>query len=90
MQRALEVTSQSPPPPMSKLVPSEKGDNVILNDDPVMDVHNLSFENFQKKIVQAWRKNFPDDHASPALMKQRVIVLDVKNHPATIPYATFS
>lgn len=51
MRRASKVTSQSPPPPMSKPVPSEQGDNVILDDDLVMDMYNLSFDDFQKNIV---------------------------------------
>ena len=41
-----------------------------------MDVYNLSFDELQKKIVQARRKKFLDDHASPAFMRERVIVED--------------
>ena len=44
MLRAPKVTSQSPPPRVSELFTSEQGEVVLLDDDPVMDVYNLSFE----------------------------------------------
>jgi len=35
-----------------------------------------------------WRKHFPDDHASPALIKERVIVPDIRKHPTSLADAT--
>ena len=53
MSRAFEVTPQSLPPPESQPVPSEQGDFFLLDDDPVMDVYNLSFDELQQRIIQA-------------------------------------
>ena len=87
MPRALEVMSQSRPLPVSKPVPSEQGDIVILDDDLVMDVYNLSFDKLQKRIVQVWRKHFLDDHTLPTFIKERVIVLDTRQHPTALAEA---
>ena len=51
MTRAPDVISQSPPPPVSEPILSEQGDIVLLDDDPIMDVYNQSFDEFQKNIV---------------------------------------
>jgi len=53
MPRASKVGPQSPPPPVSELVLSDQGEVILLDDDPVMDVYNLSFDELQQKIVQA-------------------------------------
>lgn len=63
---------------------------MVMYDDPVMDVYNLSFKRFQKRIIQAQRKYFPDDHASPAFIKERVIVSDTKKHPIAISEANLA
>lgn len=88
MPRALEVTSQSPPPLVLEPVPSEQGEVGLLDNDRMMDVYNLSFDVLHKKIVQVRRKNFPDDHVSHAFMKERVIVSDVRKHPVFMANAT--
>lgn len=75
---------QSPPTPISNLALTEEGDVVPLDDDLVIDLYNLSYDEFQKKIVQAWRNNFPNDHASPAFFRERVIVADTRNNPNAI------
>ena len=49
-----------------------------------MDVYNLSYNELQKRIVQAWRKHFWDDHASPTFIKERVIVVDTSKNPNAI------
>jgi len=46
MSRALEATSQSPPPPVLELVLSEQRDVVLLNDDTVMDAYSIPFDEF--------------------------------------------
>jgi len=43
----------------------------------------MPFDESQWKIVYAWRNHLPDDHASPAF-EERVIVLDVRRHLATM------
>lgn len=46
MPSAPQVTVQSPPPPAVELSPSEEGDIIPLDDDPVMYVYNLSYVEF--------------------------------------------
>jgi len=87
MQRAPEVISQSPPPPVSEPALSEQGEVFLLDDDPFMDVYNLSFDELQKSITQARGKHFLDDHASPTFIKERVIVSDTRRHPTTLSEA---
>ena len=53
MLRSPEVKYQSPPTLVSKPVPSEQGQVVLFDDDSVMDVYNISFDELQKKIIQA-------------------------------------
>jgi len=43
---ALQAIPQSSPPPVVEAALSEQGDVVIHDDDPVMDVYNLSFDEF--------------------------------------------
>ena len=69
MPRAPQVIPQSPLAPIIVLAPRKQGDVVLLDDDPIMDVYNLSFNEFQKMIVHARMKHFVDVHASPAFIK---------------------
>ena len=62
MPSTLQVTIQSPPPPPIDPSLSKEGDVVPFDDDPMMDVYNLSFDEFQKRIVQEWINIFPYDH----------------------------
>jgi len=90
MPQALEVTSQSPPPLVSEPVSSEKVEVVLLHDDLIVDVYNLSFDELQKRIVQVRRKHFLNDQASPAFLKERVIVSNIKKHMASLADATLA
>jgi len=56
MSRAPKVTSQSLATPILELVLSEQGMVLLLDDDPIMDVDNLSFEELQRNIVQAQKR----------------------------------
>lgn len=69
---------------------SKQGEVGLLNDDPMMDVYNLSFDELHQNIVHEKIKHFPNDHASPALMKERVIASDVRKHPFTMVDATMA
>lgn len=84
---APQVTVQSPSPPAAELTLSKEGDVVLLDDDPTMDLYNLSYDEFQKRIVQARRKHFPDDHASLAFTRERVIVAGTSKNPNAIAEA---
>lgn len=74
MSRATQVIPQSPPPQAVDLAPREKRDVVLLNDDLIIDVYNLSCDEFQKRIVKQRRNNFLDDHAKPTFIRERMIV----------------
>ena len=69
------------------MAPSEEGDIFPLDDDSVMDVYNMSNDELHNKIVQARRNNFPDDHASPTFIRERVIVVDSNKNPNSISEA---
>lgn len=84
MLRAPQVIPQFPPPPATEPTLREKGYFFLLDDDLIMDVYNLSFHELQNRIVQAWRNQFLDDHASLAFIKERVIVSDTRKHPNAI------
>jgi len=84
MSRTSEVAPLSPPPTESEPAPSEQGWVVLLDDDLVMDVYNLSFDESQQMIVQARIKHLLDDHASPKHIEERVIVSDVRRLLATL------
>ncbi len=90
MQRTPQVTTQSPPPQAVEPTPSGEGDVVPLDVDPVMDVYNMSFNEFQKRIIKEWRNNFLDDHESPAFIREREIVTDTREHPNAISEANLA
>jgi len=52
MSRAPEVIPQSPPPLAAEPTSREQGGVLPLDDDLVMDVYNLSFDEFQRRIPQ--------------------------------------
>lgn len=51
-------------------------------------MHNISFDESQHRLVQSFRVSTPDDHTSPAKFEERVIVYDVRKHPAALADAT--
>lgn len=75
-----QVIIQSPPPLATELDPSEEGEVFPLDDGPVMDMYNLSYNEFQKNIVQVCRNHFPDELASPTIIRETVIVTDIRKN----------
>ena len=51
--RTPRATVQSLPPPVVEPTPSEERYVVPLDDDPIMEVYNLSFNELWKRIAQA-------------------------------------
>lgn len=80
MLSAPQVIIQSPPPLAAEPASSEEGAIIPLDDDMVMDLYNLSYNEFQNKIVQARRKNFFYNHTSLTFIKERVIVADIRKN----------
>jgi len=50
----------------------------------------MSYDKFRKKIVQAQRKNFPNNHTSPAFIREMVIVVDTRKNPNVISEANLA
>lgn len=55
MPKGQEVTPLASPNSGEKQVPSDQGDNEILEDNLEEDVHNISFDESQHKVVQSCR-----------------------------------
>lgn len=63
---------------------------VPLNADLFMDTYNLSYDELQKNIVQACKKNFLDDLALPTFIRERVIMVDTRKNPNSIVTSNFA
>ena len=60
-----------------KQVLSDRGDTEILGDNLEEEMHNISFNESQHRVVQQHKVSTLDDHASPAQFKEQVIVSDM-------------
>jgi len=74
--------------PEEEKVPSDQGDTEILGDNLEEEMHNISFDESQNKVVQSHRVSTLDDHTSPTQFEEQVIVLDVCKHPTTLADVT--
>lgn len=81
MPKDQEVT---PPDPGAEQVLSVQGDIEILEDNPEANVHNISFDESQHRVVQSRRVPTPDVHISPVHFQERVIVPNVRKHPIAL------
>ena len=68
--------------------PSNQGDTEILGDNLEEEMHNISFDESQHRVVQSRRVSTPNDYTSPAQFEERVIVSDMRKHLATLANAT--
>lgn len=50
----------------------------------------MSYNELQKKIVQARKKHFPNDLVSPASIRERMIVVDTRKNPNSISATNLS
>lgn len=90
MSSTHKVTIQSPSPPVAEKALRKEEKTIPLDDGLVMDMYNMTYEKLQKKIVQERRKHFPNDLASPAFIKERVIVTYTRINPNSISTINFS
>lgn len=51
-------------------------------------MHNISFDESQHRFVQSCTVSIVEDHTSPAQVEERVIVTDVRKHPAVVADVT--
>jgi len=84
-----QVTIQCPHP-LQKQAPSKEEEIIPLNDGPVMDTYNLTYEELHKNIVQVRKKHFLDDLASVAFIKEKVIVTNTIRNPRAIATANLA
>ena len=51
-------------------MPSDQGDIEILGGNPKEELHKISFDESQHKVVQSCRVSTMDDHTSPAQFEE--------------------
>ena len=66
MPKDQEVTPPASPDPGAEQVLIDQGDTEILEGNLEADVHNISFDESQHRVVQSHRVSTPDFHESPA------------------------
>lgn len=77
MPRNQEVPPPASPDLGTEKVPSDQGDNEILEDNPEVDTHNISLNESQHRVVQSRRVPTLDVHVSLVQFEERVIMSDV-------------
>lgn len=70
MPQNQEVTPPNSPDPEVEQVPSDQGDTEILEDNPEAEMHNISFNESQHRVVQSCRFPTPNVHISPAQFEE--------------------
>ena len=85
-----EVDPPASPDPEAENVPSNQGDTKILGDNPEGEMHNISFDESQHKVLQSRRLSTLDDNTSPAQLQERVTVSDMHKHLVALANATIA
>lgn len=88
MPRHKEVESPTSMHPDDEKVSDDQGGTKILGDQSKAEMHTISFDESHHKVVQSRKVSALEDHTSPAQVEERVIVIDVRKHPATLANAT--
>lgn len=65
-----EVDLPTSPHPDDEQVSSDGGGTKILKDHPEEEMHNISFDESQHKVVQSRRVSTLDDHTYPAQVEE--------------------
>jgi len=60
-----EVVPPASPHPKDEKIPSDQGDTEILGDQLKGEMHNISIDEYQHRVVQSHRVSTPKDHTSP-------------------------
>jgi len=66
----------------------DQGDTQILGDNMEVEMHNISFDVSQHRVVQSCRVFTLDINKSHVEFEERVVISDVHNHPAALNDAT--
>jgi len=65
-----EFDPPSSPDPEAKQVPSDQGDTEILGDNLKGEMHNISFDESQHRVMKSHRVLTLDDHTSPTQFEE--------------------
>ena len=79
-----EVDSPASMHPDDEQVSNEQGGTKILGDKQEEEMHTISFDESQHRVVQYRKVSTLEDHASPSQVEERVIVFDVCKHPVAL------
>ena len=79
-----EVDPPASPYLEAEQVLSDQGDAKILGDNPKGEMHNISFDESQHRVVQSHKVSTPDDNTSPMQFEEWVIVSDMHKHPIAL------
>ena len=72
-----EIDLPASPHPDDEKVSNDRGGNEILGDQLEEEMHNISFDKSQHRVVQSCRVSTPNDHTSPVKVEERVIMSDM-------------
>lgn len=78
MSNTQHVAIQSPPPLTTNQAPSKDEEIIPLDEGPVMDTYNMTYNELKKKILQERKKYFPYDLTSIVIIKEMVIVINTR------------
>ena len=65
-------------------VSNDQGGTQILGDQPEGEMHNISFDESQHRVVQSHKVSTLEDHTSPAQFEEQVIMSYVRKHPLAL------
>lgn len=82
-----QVKSPTSLHPDDEKVSSELGGIEILGDQPEGEMHKISFNESQHRVVQYCRVLTPKDHTSPTQVEEQVIMTNVHEHLAALTNA---
>ena len=88
MPQNQEVTPLASPDPEVDQVPSNQGDTEILDDNPKVEMQNISFDDSQHRVVQSHRVPTLDVHIYLVHFEERVTISNVLKNPTTFSNAT--
>ena len=69
-------------------VSDDQGGTEILGDQLEEEMHKISFDESQHRVMQYRRVWTPEDQTSPVQVEERVIITNVQKHPTALDDAT--
>jgi len=69
-------------------VSDDQGGTKIIGDQLEEEMHNISFDESQHRVVQCHRVSTLEDQTSPTQVEERAIVTDMCKHPSALANVT--